>query len=112
MNAILLTMADALEDDFAASDVESIGGDSFAGEARLPDDASEAEERSVKRKQVKGGGGEEEAEIEEEKRMRKKRKMKEQDRNRKAKVRKRYRHGTNTMLAACNLTKFPLKRAV
>ena len=84
----LVTMADALEDDFAASDVESIDGKSERG---VGSDVA-LEEKLDRPKSVRGKrAGEEtapgqEEETEEERRRRKKRKMKENDKSRKAKV--------------------------
>jgi hypothetical protein len=85
-------MADSLEDDFATSDIESVGGgeggDNQIGVENKSGSEAEESNKSTKRKQPKTNdvvaGGEEESE--EAKRARKKRKMKEQDKNRKAKV--------------------------
>ncbi|UZJ52481.1 hypothetical protein CBS101457_001801 [Exobasidium rhododendri] len=73
-------MADALGDDFAASDVESIGAHS-AEDVRLAVAGSDIDEKPAKRRV----GQSDDEETEEEKRRRKKRKMKVQDKNRKAK---------------------------
>ena len=77
-------MADSLEDDFALSDVESVGGQS--GQSEDGEGERIAQKSASKRKEVHQQQDGSEELTEEEKRARKKRKMKEQDKKRKAKV--------------------------